>query len=259
MRLKKAQWVFIITLITLVFLWCGAMVYVRYARLHHEVFDVAGTKADTLSQTLDRVHVRDVTGARVELVKMGQFNKDKPVIVYFYGRSGRTPILMHQAAKLAPVISPSYRGYYGSEGTPSKEALRDAAEAAIEYLLAQGYNQQDIIILGHSLGGAAALHAAAQYPQLQKVVIVNSFYSTYTMCAKDYYLLCGLVGDYSGSVATAPEARGKVRVFYTDKDVYVPQMESETLFEAIGARDKRLIMIPGGHADFNVEEVLRND
>jgi uncharacterized protein len=50
----------------------------------------------------------------------------------------------------------AYRGYPGSEGSPSEPGLGLDAQAAWDWALAQGYDPRRIVVHGHSLGGGVA-------------------------------------------------------------------------------------------------------
>jgi len=50
------------------------------------------------------------------------------------------------------VLAIDYRGFADSTGTPSEPGLVIDARAAFDWLIAQGKNAEDILIIGHSLG-----------------------------------------------------------------------------------------------------------
>ncbi|MFT6816477.1 MAG: fermentation-respiration switch protein FrsA (DUF1100 family) [Myxococcota bacterium] len=55
------------------------------------------------------------------------------------------------------VLVPAYRGYPGSEGSPSEEGLYKDARAAWDYLINErGFDPSDIVVHGKSMGGGVA-------------------------------------------------------------------------------------------------------
>lgn len=60
------------------------------------------------------------------------------------------------------VLLLDYRGYGKSEGKPSEKGLYQDAEAAYDWILAQGYPPERIILHGESLGTAVATYLAAR-------------------------------------------------------------------------------------------------
>lgn len=86
-----------------------------------------------------------------------------PTILYLHGNTGtrahflRTSFYTTLTARLgANVLSVDYRGYGDSEGDPSVQGVSRDARTAWDYLISQGADPSDIIVLGHSLGSAIA-------------------------------------------------------------------------------------------------------
>jgi len=60
------------------------------------------------------------------------------------------------------VLLCSYRGYGQSEGKPNQRGLQLDAQAALDHLLSRDdINTEAVVVFGRSLGGAVALHLAA--------------------------------------------------------------------------------------------------
>lgn len=58
----------------------------------------------------------------------------------------------------------SYRGYGHSQGSPNQRGLQLDAQAALEHLLSRDdINTDAIVVYGRSLGGAVAMHLAADH------------------------------------------------------------------------------------------------
>jgi pimeloyl-ACP methyl ester carboxylesterase len=88
-------------------------------------------------------------------------------IVFLHGNAGNITgasawyRLFHGLGLNALAID--YRGYGQSEGTPSEAGLYQDTRAAYEYLLKNvGVPEDKIILYGHSLGAALAIHLAAE-------------------------------------------------------------------------------------------------
>ncbi|PJF19943.1 hypothetical protein PSACC_00242 [Paramicrosporidium saccamoebae] len=81
----------------------------------------------------------------------------------------------------------SYRGFGYSEGTPLMAGIRMDSQAALEYLQSErSVDPKRIILYGHSLGGAVALHLTAANPRsFQAVVVENTFLSIRKMASHD--------------------------------------------------------------------------
>ena len=239
-------------------IWLAIALYARYVQLYPQVFDLAGVSKedDHFSDDLQKDYVTDKTGAKIEIARIGELNTSKPVILYFFGRSGRTPSMMRDMSKYATVVSPAYRGYYSSEGEASPEALRDVVDVSISYLLQKGYSRNSIIVIGHSVGGAAALYASVNYPELPKVILINTFYSIQSMCEPQHGIACALMGDYTGSARLADRTAGRIVMYQTRADIYVSQQESKKLYDALSTTDKEYHLIDGEHGKMDMQLIL---
>lgn len=91
------------------------------------------------------------------------------VILYLHGQSKHMDYYWTRAALLANVggklnygvFMIDYRGYGMSEGTSSEQGLYDDADAAIDWLIAQGATQEKTIYYGFSLGAIPTIDRAA--------------------------------------------------------------------------------------------------
>ena len=66
-------------------------------------------------------------------------------------------------ARCAPPLSRSYRGYGLSKGKPSQQGIQKDARAFLQHLLGRtDIDTKRIVLMGRSLGGAVAIHLAAE-------------------------------------------------------------------------------------------------
>jgi fermentation-respiration switch protein FrsA (DUF1100 family) len=93
--------------------------------------------------------------------------ESEQVLLFFHGNAGnishrRESIqLFHQLGLNVFIID--YRGYGKSEGRPSEQGLYRDAAAAWRYLTGvKGFDPDDVVIFGRSLGGAVAAELAAR-------------------------------------------------------------------------------------------------
>jgi len=69
------------------------------------------------------------------------------------------------------VLGWNHPGFGGSSGAPYPDQERDAVEAIMEFAIKSlGFREQDIIIMGWSIGGFTSSHAASLYPNVQGLV-----------------------------------------------------------------------------------------
>jgi fermentation-respiration switch protein FrsA (DUF1100 family) len=78
------------------------------------------------------------------------------------------------------VLMVSYRGYGKSTGIPDEEGMKLDAQAALDWTLGNisDANKERLVVYGQSMGGAVAIHLAAQNPKTVKYLMVeNTFLS----------------------------------------------------------------------------------
>lgn len=95
--------------------------------------------------------------------------KNRPTILFFHGnaatRAFKARILHYQALSsrlAANVLAIDYRGFADSTGSPSEEGLTRDARAAWDWLVNNGAEQEDILIVGHSLGTGVSMQLGAE-------------------------------------------------------------------------------------------------
>ncbi|GDX36400.1 hypothetical protein LBMAG18_09110 [Alphaproteobacteria bacterium] len=93
--------------------------------------------------------------------------KYKKIIVYFHGNAGnigdRSYRLETFIEKGYGIVGISYRGYFGSKGSPSQIGLINDAKAVMLYLNSKNIAKQDIILFGESIGSGVVVQVAANY------------------------------------------------------------------------------------------------
>jgi len=114
----------------------------------------------------------------------------KPTLLFFHGRGGNVSHFEKFALAYAPlgygILMTDYRGVGLSSGRASQKHMLEDALAAARYLLhTKKLLPQDVVIFGHSLGNAAALHAASALGKLpwKAVILQSPFLSTPDMAA----------------------------------------------------------------------------
>jgi len=109
----------------------------------------------------------------------------KHVVLFFHGNAGN---ISHRGESLEifnrlglNVLIVDYRGYGKSEGSASEQGFYRDAKAAWEYLIEKkGFQANDIIVFGRSLGGAVATQLASQV-QPRGLIIESTFSSVKDM------------------------------------------------------------------------------
>lgn len=248
--------VVIINLFFFFFAWLGVSLYIRSIG-PKKIFE-HDKSYYKLKKKNKITFVKNAKGEKIELLMIPNKNS-KEIVLYFPGSAGRLVNVLYGAAHVGTVVSPAYPGYHQSEGEPSFQSVYETVDLSMGYLKKQGYREEDITVLGHSLGGAAAVYAAVGYPKLKKVVLVNTFYSVQRLCEMQYSVFCALTFDALNSGTLAPQAKAKIIQFHDKNDKIVPFQQGKDLFERLGSKDKKFFIHGGTHRFFNVEETLTKE
>lgn len=221
------------------------------------VFEIAPSKDLQYDFSYQRDFVTNRAGNKIELIT--NLSNDKPVVLYLHGNIGRLPALMKEIVKEYNLVSPAYPGYSQSEGEPNTDNIYETVDVTMDYIRAKGFADQDIMIIGHSMGGSPAVYASTRYPNVQKVVLVNTFYSIQNECQRQYSLLCVFAGDVLPSGQIARGSQSKVVQFHNPNDERIPYGEGKKLQEAIASKDKRFLDIQGTHGEFDPLDALSRE
>lgn len=180
--------------------------------------------------------------------------KARATVVFFQENAGnishRLPFARALVHSLhANVMLLSYRGYGASEGKPSEAGIKQDAEAAMAYVLGRAdVDPKRVVVMGKSLGGAVAIHAAVQH-HVAALVVENTFTSVNDMAAILLPPLRRLVA--SGKPLeklcwdrwTNVEAIRKVTVptlmLSSRQDEIVPSVQMRNLYAAAMAADEK--------------------
>ena len=144
------------------------------------------------------------------------------------------------------VLALDYRGYGGSEGSPTLAGVQLDIDAAMRSLIARPDVDPDrIVVFGQSLGGALAIHYVAHsvYRDHILAVIADSAFADYRLVAKEKlagvfitWLLQWLPNytvdnDYSPLASVAALSPIPLLLIHGERDGVVPAHHSEMLYE----------------------------
>jgi hypothetical protein len=172
-------------------------------------------------------------------------------VLFAHGNGGNVTYWAEEYAILhelgAAVFAFDYRGYGRSQGAPDEAGVLADARAARAWLARRaGISEQDVVLLGVSLGGAVAVDLAAA-DGARGLILQNTFSSLPEAAAVHFPWLPvrWLMRSRFDSAAKIARYRGPLLQTHGDQDEIVPLALGRRLFAAAN-QPKRFVLCPGG-------------
>ncbi len=179
-------------------------------------------------------------------------------VLYCHGSSGsiahRVGVFRQLAKLRVNVLAFDYRGYGRSSGVPSERGLYTDARAAYDHLVGpRGRSAEEILLFGHSLGGAVAIDAARDR-RVAGLVVQSSFTDLREMARALFpqLPLHWITRNEFRSVGKVAELELPKLFIHGTEDGTVPVEVGRRLYEA-AAEPKELYLVErAGHNDVHL-------
>jgi len=251
---SKAFKIAIIILLSLSFLWVTASYYL-YTQAVKIVYEPQYSKDLVYKVETTTEFTNNSAGEKLDLLFTKKADSDK-YFLYLSGNVGRLPYIVEGLSEYQNLLSVAYPGYSLSQGAPNTDKVNEAAEIALKYLNDKGITNDKITVFGHSLGGSPSLYLASKHADLNKVIIVNTFYSMQKMCEIEYSILCVFASSIHPSNTYAKQAKAPIIHYHNPKDEKIPFAQGQELNKIIASQNS-FYEISGTHGEFPVDEALR--
>lgn len=245
----------LITLVVLIIVWLGACLALLLIS-PKMIFKTEKSKNTELPLQPIQEFKTNTAGDSIDILWIPN-DTAQITYLYFHGNIGRLAKVIEDLQPFGNILSPAYPGYSKSSGTPTTENTYETVDIAMQVLKEKNIDFKNVVILGHSLGGSPAMYAATRYPELKKVVTVNTFHSITKMCENQYKILCLFSGSILNTASLAPDAKAPIVICHTPMDSLIPYEQGEMLFKLVGSPQKEFRKIGGIHGVFNMDEVLK--
>jgi len=173
-----------------------------------------------------------------------------PLVLYFGGNAEDVSWMIPEARRRTPDVAwllINYRGYGGSEGSPSESTISADALRWYDHAAAE-LKPQKISAFGRSLGSGAAVVVASQR-KVDGVVLVTPFDSLVEVARRHYpFLPVSLMLRHQfDSIGRAPKIAAPLLCIAAQRDEVIPSSHARKLYDAWGG-EKRWIELEGaGH------------
>ena len=212
-------------------------------------------------------HVEEVWLTTLDKVKLNAWywlNPDsEKALLWFHGNAenigyGLDHLAFYSRLGLN-VLAVDYRGYGKSEGSPDEVGVYRDADAAYDYLIQVRHIQpKNIVVFGHSLGGAVAIDLASRH-ECGGLIVLSSFTSVKDMARRTFHipLFEYIPKSQFNSLAKIRQVRAPILIVHGRHDETVPFSMGQRLFAA-ASEPKFFFSVEGaGHND--VIEVGRDE
>ena len=192
----------------------------------------------------ERLPVEDI-----ELTLSVKHGSGSDAIIYFGGNAEEVSTGLAELASYFPdygLYLQHYRGYGGSEGKPSENALHADARAVFDLVQSR---YENIAVIGRSLGSGVAIKLAAENP-VDRLVLVTPYDSILHLARRRFPFvpIKMLLIDKFQSVLYAPDIKVPVLVLTAQTDNLVPRDHTEALLNEFAPGIAIAITIQGtGH------------
>ncbi len=190
---------------------------------------------------------------------------DAPIIIHFHGNgggiAGRGYIYSALAGKDFGILAAEYPGYGGNRGKPTEGALFASAQAAYNWVVAQGYPPQRIVIVGQSLGTGVAVWLASR--NRAAGLMLEAPYRSMTEMAGNRMPFVParlLLLDQYDSASRIDRVRMPVAWVHGGRDTLIPVTIGQSLFDAAKTEKCSHIIAEAGHNnlwDYDISTFFR--
>jgi uncharacterized protein len=212
------------------------------------------------------VEIRAADGTELFAWFMPARGRARATVLYLHGNGENISTQFANVAWLPArgfnVLALDYRGYGGSQGTPSFAGVQLDIDAAMHALVARAdVDAQRIIVFGQSLGAALAVHYVAHsaHRASLRAVVLDSPFSDYRLIAREklagFFLTwpfqwlpqMTVPNDYSPAASIEALSPIPVLFIHGEHDAVVPLHHSRRLYERAGQPKEFWVVPESGH------------
>lgn len=189
----------------------------------------------------------EVEGATLQVATRPRSGPD--AVIYFGGNAEDVSATLPELASAFPtqaLFLMHYRGYGGSSGAPSEQALHQDALALFDRVSAQ---HPQVVVVGRSLGSGVAVRLATVRP-VARLVLVTPYDSLQDLAASLYpiFPVRWLLADKFESKRYAPLLQVPTTIVAAERDEVIPRASTDQLHASFAAGVARMHVLPGvGH------------
>ena len=177
-------------------------------------------------------------------------------VLYLHGNGGNVSANAEHACRFQKMgfstLLFDYRGYGKSEGSfPSEKSVYEDGDRAWAYLMERHIAPADVIMYGHSLGGAVAIEMAKRHPDAGALITESTFTSLADMSEGErmnrIFPLKLLMNQRMDSLSKVASLKMPILFIHGTADALVPVKMTERLFDRATGRKFLFLVAGAGH------------
>lgn len=250
---------FFFLVLTLYALGCGA-VYLQQERM---LFQPSQLPDSFEFWTGEEVYIPVADDVRLHAMWLRSSRRSRGVVMYWHGNRGSNRRCLRQAENLAglgyDVLMPDYRGYGKSDGEiESEEQLFTDAQEVYDWLQ-QYYDEDQIVLLGYSLGSGIATYLASENNP-RHLCLVAPYQSMLAMKQLFAPFIPSFLLKYPlRNDLLLPEVNAPVTLFHGTRDELIPYEHSVYLHGLVEERSRLVALNGSGHRGAIFSDLLRRE
>lgn len=156
------------------------------------------------------------------------------------------------------ILAFEYPGYGLSKGVSSEEGVNMHANSALQYAVSTlGWNKNNIIVYGHSIGSGPACKLAADNKDLGGLILQSPYTSVNDIIDSKIPFITIFIHNRWINISQISKIVSPVLLIHGIKDTLIPATHSQSLYEACPSKDKYLYYDKtADHNSFNVQHML---
>lgn len=190
--------------------------------------------------------------------------KGLPTIVYFHGNAGNlgVNIRVEKLKALAKtgmgLLAVDWRGYGTSEGSPSEKGLYKDGRAAINHLISEGIELDQIVLYGESLGTGVATQIATEY-KVRALVLEAPYTSLPSLFQKNlpFFPMNLILKDKFNTIGKIDKIGTSLLIFHGNLDKIVPVENSFEIIEKAKEPKKSIYYEDKVHNNLDLEKLAK--
>ena len=230
--MNKIYFSIILILVLYLFI-CSLLFFFQRNLLYHPTEN--NYYGDSLIVPIEKIKIK--TKSNLELLSWyHEKNINYKTILFLHGNAGTLENRIHKINHFKDMkinfLILAWRGFSGNKGKPTEKGLYEDANSAIRWLENKGFNEEDIIIYGESLGTGVAAEIA-QNKNFAGIILESPFTSMVAAGKSKYpiFPIKLLLKDKYESDKKVKKIMSPILIMHGEVDKIVPFWMGEKIFQ----------------------------